>query len=74
MALDGSRLADAVLPAAASVAQTLHARLLLLHVLERDAPESVHGDAHLTSANEATQYLEGHAERLRREEIGRAHV
>jgi len=69
VALDGSRLADAVLPAAASVAQTLHARLLLLHVLERDAPESVHGEAHLTSADDARQYLEGHAERLRGEGV-----
>jgi nucleotide-binding universal stress UspA family protein len=63
--LDGSRLAEAVLPAAASVAQTLQASLLLLHVLERDAPESVHGEPHLTGAGEARRYLERHAAGLR---------
>jgi nucleotide-binding universal stress UspA family protein len=67
--LDGSQLAEAVLPAAASVAETLRARLLLLHVLERDAPESVHGESHLTGADEARRYLEGHAARLRDEGI-----
>jgi nucleotide-binding universal stress UspA family protein len=65
--LDGSRLAEAALPAAASVAQTLHARVLLLHVLERDAPASVHGEAHLTSASDAKEYLEILAGSLHRE-------
>jgi nucleotide-binding universal stress UspA family protein len=64
--LDGSRLAEAALPAAAWVARALQARLLLLHALERDAPASVHGEAHLTRASEAEQYLERHATRLRR--------
>jgi nucleotide-binding universal stress UspA family protein len=63
--LDGSRLAEAALAAAASVAQTLRARLLLLHVLERDAPTRVHGEEHLTTVDEAKRYLDGHAVRLR---------
>jgi nucleotide-binding universal stress UspA family protein len=63
--LDGSRLAEAALPAAASLAHTLKARLLLLHVLERDAPTTVHGEPHLTNASEAKRYLDGHAARLR---------
>jgi nucleotide-binding universal stress UspA family protein len=63
--LDGSRLAEAVLPAACSIAEKLDARLLLLHVLERDAPATVHGEPHLYDADEAVAYLEEHAQRLR---------
>src|SRR6185437_4258707 len=67
--LDGSRLAEAVLPAAASLAKALRACVLLLHVLERDPPRSVHGEPHLTSASEANEYLDGVASRLRRQGI-----
>jgi nucleotide-binding universal stress UspA family protein len=55
--LDGSRLAESVLPAAFSLAQHLHARLTLLHVMERAAPMTVHGERHLTEASEAEAYL-----------------
>jgi nucleotide-binding universal stress UspA family protein len=67
--LDGSQLAEAALPMAASVAQRLHTRVFLLHVLERDAPATVHGEAHLTLASDAKRYLENQATRLRREGI-----
>jgi nucleotide-binding universal stress UspA family protein len=67
--LDGSRLAEAVLPAASSVATKLGARLLLLHVLEREPPETVHGEPHLSNEQEALAYLEEHAESLRRRDI-----
>jgi len=63
--LDGSRLAEAILPAAQSLAQRLGASVLLLHVLERDAPRSVHGEPHLGRAAEARSYLDAHAARLR---------
>jgi nucleotide-binding universal stress UspA family protein len=63
--LDGSRLAEAVLPAACSVAHKLGARLLLLHVLEREPPTTVHGEPHLGDEPEALAYVERHAESLR---------
>ena len=63
--LDGSRLAEAVLPAACSVAAKLGARLLLLHVLEREPPATVHGEPHLSTQDEALAYLEEHAAALR---------
>ena len=63
--LDGSRLAEAVLPAACSIARKLGARLLLVHVLERDSPVTVHGEPHLRGAHEAFTYLEEQAVLLR---------
>jgi nucleotide-binding universal stress UspA family protein len=63
--LDGSRLAEAVMPAACSLAGRLDARLLLLHVLERQPPATVHGEPHLASVEEASAYLQDHARRLR---------
>jgi nucleotide-binding universal stress UspA family protein len=62
--LDGSLLAEAVLPAALSLAQRLEGTLLLVHVLEREPPKTVHGEAHLATAEEAQLYLDGHAQRL----------
>lgn len=56
--LDGSRMAEAALPAAAFLAQALHARVTLMHVVEKNAPAEVHGQAHLTDAQEAANYLE----------------
>jgi nucleotide-binding universal stress UspA family protein len=69
VALDGSRLAEAVLPAACSLAGTLGARLALVHVLEREPPATVHGEPHLADAPEATAYLEPLADQLRRQGI-----
>ncbi len=45
--LDGSRLAESVLPAVARLARGLKASVTLLHVLERRAPARVHGQRHL---------------------------
>jgi nucleotide-binding universal stress UspA family protein len=69
VALDGSRLAEAVLPAARSLAKALGARLALVHVLEREPPATVHGEPHHSDAREATAYLERLAGELRREGI-----
>jgi nucleotide-binding universal stress UspA family protein len=55
--LDGSRLAEATLPAAASLARHFGARVTLLHVTERGAPATVHGERHLTAPGDADRYL-----------------
>jgi nucleotide-binding universal stress UspA family protein len=56
--LDGSRLAEAALPPAAYLAQKMDASVTLIHIVERDAPEAIHGDRHLTSPEEAYTYLD----------------
>jgi len=55
--LDGSQLAEAALPAAASLAEKLGAPVTLLHVIEKNAPASVHHERHLTRTEEAEAYL-----------------
>jgi nucleotide-binding universal stress UspA family protein len=55
--LDGSRVSEAVLPMAATLAKQAGARVTLLHVIERHAPPTVHGERHLTTAAEAESYL-----------------
>lgn len=55
--LDGSRLAEVAVPVAVEIASRLGARVTLLHVLEHDAPESVHGERHLRTVDEASRYL-----------------
>src|SRR3954471_2652890 len=67
--LDGSPAAEAVLPAAAVLARRLPAQVELLHVLERNAPERVHGERHLTSESDAASYLRGIAEQLEAEGV-----
>lgn len=61
--LDGSRLAEAALPAAAYLAHVLDADVTLIHVIERGAPHEIHGDRHLTTPSEAEDYLAEVAER-----------
>ena len=55
--LDGSRLAESALGPAAYLVETLGASATLLHVIERNAPEKIHGDRHLTTIEEAHAYL-----------------
>lgn len=55
--LDGSRLAEAALPAAAYLARTLGAAVTLIHIIERDASGEIHGERHLTTPDEACAYL-----------------
>jgi nucleotide-binding universal stress UspA family protein len=56
--LDGSRLAESALPPAAYLAQTLGARVTLIHVIERAAPREIHHQRHLSQPEEALQYLD----------------
>ena len=56
--LDGSRLAETVLPMAVHLAAILNSRVTLLHIIEKDASPVIHGDRHLTSIPEARSYLE----------------
>lgn len=62
--LDGSRLAECVLPAARQLALRLGAALTLLHVMERRPPETVHGQPHLTTEADAAAYLRDRASEL----------
>jgi len=64
VALDGSRLAESVLEPARSLAQHFDARLVVVHVVEREPPSDVHGEPHLGTASAARRYLDELATRL----------
>jgi len=55
--LDGSKMAEAALPAAAFLAEKFASRVTLMHVVERNAPNEVHGQSHLKNAQKASAYL-----------------
>ena len=63
--LDGSRLAESVLPAVVWLAKRLGASVTLLHIIEQSQSPTIHGDRHLTRPDEAEAYLEEVAARLR---------
>jgi nucleotide-binding universal stress UspA family protein len=56
--LDGSRLAEAALPPATYLAQALGASVTLVHIIERDAPQTIHGERHLVDPEETYAYLD----------------
>jgi nucleotide-binding universal stress UspA family protein len=62
--LDGSRLAETAIPIAERLAGACGAAVTLLHVIEKDAPASVHGEPHLARQADAEAYLERIARRL----------
>jgi nucleotide-binding universal stress UspA family protein len=62
--LDGSRLAESVLPPARFMAECFHATIVLFHAIEQDAPATVHGQRHLATVDEASKYLKDIAARL----------
>jgi nucleotide-binding universal stress UspA family protein len=55
--LDGSNLSEASLDSAAVLARQLKSPVMLLHVIEQDAPAEIHKERHLTTAEEAGTYL-----------------
>ena len=55
--LDGSTLAESVIAAAAVLAKGIGTDITLIHIIEKDAPEKIHGQRHLTSPEQAQQYL-----------------
>jgi nucleotide-binding universal stress UspA family protein len=63
--LDGSRLAESVLPVVQQVAGRFHAQVTLLHIVEEHPPTAIHGEPHLTGVAQAQAYLEEIATRLR---------
>ncbi len=62
--LDGSSLAEAVLPYVRLLGKTPGTRVSLVHLVERGAPTSVHGERHLRSVQDAEAYLAAVAVRL----------
>lgn len=56
--LDGSELAESALPVAGYLADKLKSRVTLLHVIEKNAPTTIHGQTHLTNEGEACAYLQ----------------
>ncbi len=55
--LDGSSLAESVLPASSYLAKKLNTSVTLIHIIEKDAPEKVHGQRHLKHSKQAEEYL-----------------
>ena len=55
--LDGSRMAESVLPAVVYLSDRLQSRVSLVHVIEKDAPTEIHGESHLRTTDEADNYL-----------------
>ena len=55
--LDGSRLAEAAIPAVQFLSSRFQARITLLHMIEKNAPHRIHGQPHLNDAGAATLYL-----------------
>ena len=57
--LDGSPMSESALSPAYFLAGSMGAEVLLLHVVEKSAPDEIHGERHLTDALSAKAYLDG---------------
>ncbi len=55
--LDGSRMAEAALPAAEALRRAFSSSVTLIHVLESGPPREAHGERHLQDKQEAEAYL-----------------
>ncbi|MFZ0452185.1 MAG: universal stress protein [Ignavibacteriaceae bacterium] len=60
--LDGSPLAESVLPVTAILAKKTETDVTLIHIVEEDPPEKIHGQQHLTSPEQAKAYLKSISE------------
>ncbi len=65
VALDGSKLAESVLPVVRTLVERIGCAVKLLHVIEKHPPSSIHGDTHIQDAAGAERYLTLIAERIR---------
>ncbi len=63
--LDGSKLAESVLPIVRTLANRIPCSVKLLHVIEKRAPSSIHGDAHLQDIEGAEKYMALIVEKIR---------
>ncbi len=57
--LDGSELAEASLPAAVYITKHFNNHVSLIHVIEENPPETIHGQRHIQTEAEAAEYLNG---------------
>lgn len=55
--LDGSHLAESVIPAVNFLQQKLAVSVSLVHIVEKNAPTEIHGQHHLANEEEAETYL-----------------
>lgn len=62
-------MAEAALPVAIGLARPLGASITLLHIQERAAPRTIHGEPHLQNPESAAAYLPQVAERWRTEGV-----
>jgi nucleotide-binding universal stress UspA family protein len=62
--LDGSQMAESILPLVVALAQCTSATVILLHIIEDRPPRSVHGEPHLTTVPESERYLQELSARL----------
>ena len=67
--LDGSALAESVLPFSCYLAEQFRATLILFHVIEKAAPSEIHGQHHLREVNEARAYLDRIAQKYSSPEV-----
>src|SRR5512141_1962818 len=67
--LDGSTLSEAALQPAAVLAKKFNSTVMLLHIIEADAPAEIHKERHLTQTAEAETYLKDTAKRAFPEDL-----
>ena len=72
--LDGSKLAESSLVVASLLCQKLNAVATLIHIIEKEAPQEIHGERHLTDEEEACRYLDEIAQKYFKPDTATCHV